>query len=252
MVSLSLDLTGLVAGQQANPNDYLLPLGELQGYLESTCEASQTFDALLAGSGSLDASALVQLNTTSKTFVLPRMTSAQQSAILSPATGLIIYNITLGQLEYYSGSTWQGLLKVIFKDGARATTPTPINISTATPTIIGWSAENYDSNGLHDNFTNNSRITCQVAGKYILSAQIKMNTAISNSILIELLLNGTTVIAAQAQAGILGVPPYLNLATVYNFNQGDYVQVRLSHTSGITEDIDSGSACHFSAQIQLQ
>ena len=53
------------------------------------------------------ASALLEIKSTTKGVLFPRMTRAQRDAITSPATGLIIYQTdnTAG-LYYYNGSIW--------------------------------------------------------------------------------------------------------------------------------------------------
>ena len=53
-----------------------------------------------------DASAKIDVNSTVQGFLPPRMTTAQRNAIVSPANGLQIYNITTGCLNFYSGSAW--------------------------------------------------------------------------------------------------------------------------------------------------
>tara|TARA_Y100001973_G_C5198602_1_gene336008 strand:- start:105 stop:1451 length:1347 start_codon:yes stop_codon:yes gene_type:complete len=55
----------------------------------------------------LDASAIVQIDSTTKGFLLPRMTTTQINAISSPATGLMAYNETLNQICFYNGTAWR-------------------------------------------------------------------------------------------------------------------------------------------------
>ncbi len=57
-----------------------------------------------------DASAMLDVKSTSKGVLIPRMTKAQRTAIAGPATGLMVYqtNETTG-FYYYNGSTWQWL-----------------------------------------------------------------------------------------------------------------------------------------------
>lgn len=50
-------------------------------------------------------SALLQLDSTNKGFLFPRMTTAQRDAIVSPADGLFIWNTTTDQLNVYRSST---------------------------------------------------------------------------------------------------------------------------------------------------
>lgn len=56
-----------------------------------------------------DASAALDVVSTSKGSLLPRMTSTQRDAISSPATGLIVFNTTSGQYEFYTGSGWSAI-----------------------------------------------------------------------------------------------------------------------------------------------
>ncbi len=51
-------------------------------------------------------SALLELKSTTKGFLPPRMTTVQMNAIASPATGLIIYDTTTNQWMGYNGTSW--------------------------------------------------------------------------------------------------------------------------------------------------
>lgn len=53
----------------------------------------------------------------------------------------------------------------------RVTMSAPQVVSNATDVLITWNQESYDTDDMHDNMTNNSRITVQVAGKYSVMAQ---------------------------------------------------------------------------------
>ena len=52
------------------------------------------------------ASAMLDVKSTSKGFLPPRMTTAQRNLINSPAAGLTIYNTTRNCNETYNGSSW--------------------------------------------------------------------------------------------------------------------------------------------------
>jgi hypothetical protein len=62
------------------------------------------------GTTTPDASAQLEVSSTSKGFLPPRMTEEQRDAIVSPATGLIIYNTTANTLEYKIASGWVSLI----------------------------------------------------------------------------------------------------------------------------------------------
>ena len=63
-------------------------------------------DNIGVNNSSPDVSALLDLTSIGKGFLPPRMTTTDRDAISSPATGLIIWNTTTGQLEDYNGSVW--------------------------------------------------------------------------------------------------------------------------------------------------
>jgi hypothetical protein len=62
------------------------------------------------GTTTPNASSVLEMVSTSKGMLVPRMTSAQRNAILLPATGLLIYqtNSTPG-FYYYSGTAWKAI-----------------------------------------------------------------------------------------------------------------------------------------------
>lgn len=58
------------------------------------------------GTTSPHASALLDVSSTTKGFLPPRMTSTQRDAIASPETGLTIYNSTINAFQCYNGTAW--------------------------------------------------------------------------------------------------------------------------------------------------
>ena len=58
---------------------------------------------------SADASSMLDVKATDKGMLIPRLTSTQRDNISSPATGLMIYNSTNSQFEFYDGSSWGGV-----------------------------------------------------------------------------------------------------------------------------------------------
>lgn len=54
-------------------------------------------------------SAVLDLVSTSKGFMLPRLTQEQRDAIVGPADGLVIFNTTTSCIEFYVGGNWLAL-----------------------------------------------------------------------------------------------------------------------------------------------
>lgn len=63
--------------------------------------------ALGIGTTSVVASAKVQIDSTNRGFLPPRMTTTQINGIASPADGLLIYNTTLKAVCFYDGTGWK-------------------------------------------------------------------------------------------------------------------------------------------------
>jgi hypothetical protein len=66
----------------------------------------------LSAPGLVEASAIIQANSTTKGFLPPRMTTTQRNAITTPATGLTIYNTTTNKLNFYNSSAWEAVTSV--------------------------------------------------------------------------------------------------------------------------------------------
>lgn len=69
--------------------------------------ADDTFGAGISVGGTLVASAILQADSTTKGFLMPRMTQAQILLIATPAAGLQVYNTDLNQPCFYDGTAWR-------------------------------------------------------------------------------------------------------------------------------------------------
>lgn len=65
---------------------------------------------LFADSGTINASARVQIDSTTQGFLMPRMTEAQILAIATPANGLMVYNTTQLAPCFYDSTGWKRLV----------------------------------------------------------------------------------------------------------------------------------------------
>ncbi len=85
-----------------------LPLtgGAMTGAIDMSNQSIFNVGALGVGAASVHTSAIMDMSSTVKGILIPRMTTAQRDAIASPATGLQIYNTSNNQIDYYNGSAW--------------------------------------------------------------------------------------------------------------------------------------------------
>ena len=61
---------------------------------------------VIIGTGTVAASAKLEIKSANKGLLIPRMTTAQRNAIPTPAEGLVIYNTDEHRLEYFVGNVW--------------------------------------------------------------------------------------------------------------------------------------------------
>ncbi len=61
------------------------------------------------GTTTPDTSAVLDVTSTTKGMLIPRMTTAQRTAISTPATGLLVFDNTTGGFWFYNGTAWTDL-----------------------------------------------------------------------------------------------------------------------------------------------
>ena len=95
---------------------------------------TQSF-AINADGSQANTSALLDVQSTSKGFLPPRMSTVQRDLITTPAAGLVIFNNTTNNLQLYNGTGWVSLT-------------TPSNTAIFLPTIVigtqQWMNKNLD------------------------------------------------------------------------------------------------------------
>jgi hypothetical protein len=64
---------------------------------------------LTIGGSTINASSQLEVRSTTKGFLPPRMTTTQKNAIASPAAGLMVYDTTLNLMSVYNGTIWISL-----------------------------------------------------------------------------------------------------------------------------------------------
>jgi hypothetical protein len=110
----SLDVNGVI---NTRGSSSIAGSGLSMGYLTSNYGWMQSFGSVplvinasgnnvVIGGTSSNASARLQVDSTTQGFLPPRMTTTQKLAIGTPAAGLMVYDTTLNQMSYYNGTLW--------------------------------------------------------------------------------------------------------------------------------------------------
>lgn len=95
--------------QSQNALGTYMNLSSSTGYIN--CQQFRFFNTAVAvgTSATPGASVVLQVDSTSKGFLPPRMTTTQKNAISTPAAGLMVYDTDTNKLCCYNGTTWNDL-----------------------------------------------------------------------------------------------------------------------------------------------
>lgn len=99
-----------------------------------------------------------------------------------------------------------------------------------TNTILAAPNENFDNDAMHDTVTNNSRVTAQTAGRYLLIATCSFAAApeSAGTRRIQFLLNGVTILAgANALTASTNLPTDLVAVRAVTLAATNFVEVRV-------------------------
>lgn len=134
-----------------------------------------------------------------------------------------------------TGIKWAAVSSPAFV-GCAVTKSADQSIATATTTNITWDTEQYDTDGFHDNSTNNSRFTIPagLGGKYLVVVHIRWNQGGSDPFILYLDKNGTNTISwvQNAQGEAVGMSQ--QMIRMVDLVAGDYIQVQARQTAGFS------------------
>lgn len=118
------------------------------------------------------------------------------------------------------------------------------SILDATGAALLFDSERFDTDSMHSTVTNNSRITINTAGLYVLNATCQFPSAgdFLNCI-IQLRVNGTTYIATVSNSGNGAVSTIMQLgcSAIYKFAVADYVETMVyqDNSAGTARVVDA-------------
>lgn len=102
---------------------------------------------------------------------------------------------------------------------------------------IAMSNYRYDTDGMHSNTTNNSRITIQTRGLYAIGGLIVYQSGAGGYRKLQFVYNGTTTDEVQVIRGGAGFESTLWGTVLYPFEAGEYIVMHASHDFGSNLDV---------------
>ena len=205
--------------------------------LGSILEMSSATGKFLLGGGTQDASAKMQLNSTTEGFLPPRMTTTQRDAIATPATGLKIYNTTLGTTDTYDGATWQRFGQQTFIKGSGTTS--------ATTSLLVQNSAGVDMMKITDD------ITTTIGNQFNI-----IRTTVPSQ-LVEINANFSTIAAGIRAGGnskdfIISAKDSRDLYLSTNFSSSiTQVQFAVKHNIGVLIKDDASTTMNASARLEV-
>jgi len=124
------------------------------------------------------------------------------------------------------------------------------SIANATYTAISFDGEDYDTDAFHDNSTNNSRITIPSgkAGKYLVTANISLESGAGNFRIINIYKNGSGT-GDNTVATVSGFGTIVVKTVVMNLAVGDYIQAFVYQNSG--GSLNANTTATFGTTLQV-
>lgn len=126
---------------------------------------------------------------------------------------------------------------------AKAQRGTVLSVATGTLVAVPLDTELYDTDNIHDNVTNNTRLTCRTAGTYIVSAYAQFAANATGLRLAQLNVNGNLLTADRRNTvSTAGHPSELSLSAEVQLAVGDYIELIVYHEAGVALNVAAGAA----------
>lgn len=139
--------------------------------------------------------------------------------------------VTSNRIRFHDGTAVRDLWAVN-PPAARAFHNANQSINNTTATTLAFNSERFDTDTIHDTATNNSRLTCKTAGKYLVFAHVQWASGAGTYRQTNLFLNGATNIAIVIGPPSSGNVTYQHVSTVYDLAVNDYVEIIVQQDSG--------------------
>ena len=146
--------------------------------------------------------------------------TADVAAITAGADKQILYRASSSSLVFY------------LPKACLATNSTTQTVNTGVTAIFTFDSEQYDNDTMHDNATNNSRVTFTTAGTYRVTGYALYASNASGYRYTDIRLNGTTVLLIDTRPAVNTDQSGASLVFDWTFSASDYIEMRGFQNSG--------------------
>jgi len=177
--------------------------------------------------------------------------AADRTAMTSMLEGQEFFETDTNKMFVYSGSGWvqtnswsttsgvTGVNNLIVPPSLRLSRSTAQSIPTSADTLITWTVEDLDTDGM---FSSGTDITVQTTGIYIVSAGLAFGSNSTASRYVQILKNSTSVagtIASSSGPAISGGTHTLSAACAVSLVATDIIRVNAFQNSGSSVNVGS-------------
>ncbi|SDE48918.1 hypothetical protein SAMN04487996_105183 [Dyadobacter soli] len=164
------------------------------------------------GTISPNASAQLDVQSTTKGALIPRMLDSERTAIASPATGLLVYQTNgAAGFYYFDGTTWQPFMYGVAAAPAGFTATLASLSVTGSSTIAGYNQLYADGTGLN---TVAGTYTVPTTGRYHVSATVNYSTLAALAVTLGAGVNPRIALRVNNAETLSGLFPILNVNVV--------------------------------------
>jgi len=198
------------------------------------------------GTSTPDASSQLEITSTGKGLLIPRMTATQRMGITNPATGLLVYQTDGSAGFYYNGGTpgAPGWTRLSTAGSSGATLDLAATKTSAQLLSTGGTSVTPDDVSFNNILTspslsgasfNGTSYTVGPAGTYMVTV-FAVNSGSSVTIFPQLVVNGTSILYGTGGGGTnlpTGAQSRGYLSSVLSLSAGDIVKVKIANNSTV-------------------
>jgi len=182
------------------------------------------------------------------------VSASQLGRVADVATGQVLTSGGVGAAPVWSGSpSFSGIVTAAAQPRCKAyKTGGAQSISDSTATVITFDAESFDVGTMHDNATNNTRLTIPSGGDglYVVTAGVAFTGNATGVRALTLKLTGTAVSDTQ-DSSVAAATHIMQLSAISLAVAGDYFEVFAYQNSGGALNVVTGASVTFLSAVKV-
>jgi len=199
--------------------------------------------------------AVTKLATITSQNVLGNIGAGNASVPIVGSTGLLLDEDTMSTDSNTKGATQQSIKAYVDNEIAAkkvncllTNTSSSVTVSSV-PFTVPFDSEISDASNLHDNSTNNSRITIGTAGVYIINSIIATLETDNGDFGIAIFKNGSEIARVHGDYNALDTSTvHINICHTALLSASDYLEVKLMDISG-NSTVINGTKTYFNVSL---